>query len=356
MQEQQRLKKEAEDKPAAEEAERERIEREKAAAAARKKRKTIMAIAVILAIAAIAGALLYTKVLLPKQKYDRAMELLSSGKYDEAYVLLGEIGELEAIKQSEFDRAEKMISSGDYKGAYQLFSSMDDKDSAERADKLLQEHWGEFNMNAAPGDVVVFGSYEQDNNTANGAEAIEWQVLTRENDRLLVISKYALDCQRYTLDWQPYNTKRTDVTWETCSLRKWLNDTFLNASFSVEEQAMIPTVTVSADKNPDYSTSPGSSTKDQIFLLSIPEVRRYFGSDEARKCVLTAYAIARGAYTNDTYSVSGKATCQWWLRSPGDIDFYAANVFNDGSVDSSGRNVCQDNVAVRPVLWIDLGS
>ena len=164
-----------------------------------------------------------------------------------------------------------------------------------------------------------------------------------------MISKYALDCQ-------PYNKKYTNVTWETCSLRKWLNDTFLNAAFSKEEQAMISTMTVSADKNPDYSTSPGSSTQDQIFLLSIPEVKRYFSSDEERRCVPTAYAIAQGAHTSNNYSVGGKATCWWWLRSPGLNSNGAAGVDDVGSVGSNGFYVSYFNVAVRPALWINLAS
>ena len=197
------------------------------------------------------------------------------------------------------------------------------------------------------GNTVSFGTYEQDNNIANGKEEIEWVVLATEGDRSLVISKYALDCQ-------PYNTKYTNVTWETCSLRKWLNDTFLNAAFSKEEQAMISTMTVSADKNPDYSTSPGSSTQDQIFLLSIPEVKRYFSSDEERRCVPTAYAIAQGAGTSNNYSVGGKATCWRWLRSPGYSSHSAANVNYGGSVRSSGYNVNDDIGAVRPAMWIEL--
>ena len=56
------------------------------------------------------------------------------------------------------------------------------------------------------GDIITFGSYEQDNNTLNGKENIEWLVLAKEDDRILVTSKYALDCQQY-------NTEYTGVTW-----------------------------------------------------------------------------------------------------------------------------------------------
>ena len=195
----------------------------------------------------------------------------------------------------------------------------------------------------------MFGSYEQDNHTADGKEDVEWIVLAREGDRILVISRYALDCQ-------PYNATNTDVTWETCSLRDWLNGTFLNAAFSAEERGMIPTVTVSADRNPRHSTSPGNATQDQVFLLSITEANEYFSSDTARQCRGTAYCYAQGAYQNDD------GNCSWWLRSPGEDSNHAARFAcnswisrSDGYVDDYGSYVYYD-YAVRPALWIDLGS
>ncbi len=199
------------------------------------------------------------------------------------------------------------------------------------------------------GDAITFGHYEQDNNTANGAEPIEWQVLAREGNRILVISRYALDCQ-------PYNNSFMNVTWESCTLRSWLNGRFLRAAFTSEEQAVIPTVTVNADRNPDYSTSPGNSTTDRVFLLSITEAKQYFISDEARKCAPTAYAIAHGAYVSSTYKVDGNGTCLWWLRSPGHNSYHAPNVDIDGSVLTHGFLVNYDNYGVRPALWIDLES
>ena len=180
-------------------------------------------------------------------------------------------------------------------------------------------------------------------------ESIEWQVLAREAGRMLVISKYALDCQEY-------NTSYTNVTWETCSLRKWLNGTFLSAAFSSEEQSSIISSTVTADKNPSHRTSPGNNTTDKVFLLSITEANKYFGSDKARRCAPTDYAIAQEAYTSGNYSTGGRATCWWWLRSPGSYSMHAAYVNYDGSVGHGGHGVFSHSGAVRPALWINLGS
>lgn len=204
---------------------------------------------------------------------------------------------------------------------------------------------------ASVGDYVLFGKYEQDNNTSNGKEDIEWLVLANENDKLLIISKCGLDCQQY-------NEFYTSVTWEACSLRKWLNESFISNAFSSEEQNQIQNTTVTADKNPQYDISPGNDTTDKVFLLSITEVNKYFSSDDARKCVPTAYAIAQGAYTfhGRSYLLDGKATCVWWLRSPGAYSDHAAVVFGNGSVQRVGDYVSHAIYAVRPAMWINRGS
>lgn len=116
---------------------------------------------------------------------------------------------------------------------------------------------------------------------------------------LLLVSKQALDCQQY-------NSTYTDVTWENCSLRKWMNGTFLNNAFSAEEQAQIQNANVSADKNPEYSTNPGNATTDKVFLLSITEAEKYFSYDYARQCKPTKYVIANGGDVN-----SDNGNC-WW--------------------------------------------
>ena len=189
-------------------------------------------------------------------------------------------------------------------------------------------------------NTIRFGRYVQKKN--GSPEPIEWQVLERKNGRILVISKYALDCQ-------PYNTSLENVTWETCSLRKWLNETFVNNAFNMEEQKKIVSSKVMADKNPRFGTSPGNNTTDKVFLLSITEVNKYFNSEKARECQGTAYCYAQGAYKAGN-------NCWWWLRSPGNDSNYATYVDDGGSVNHNGDSVSHGKDAVRPALWIDLES
>lgn len=283
------------------------IAREKA-----EKRRKILAITTPIICIAIVVGILLNYVIIPNGKYNNAIAFIDAGNNVEAY--------------------EALISLDGYKDSSDIASSIYDK--LNNVEKLKV---------AKTGDYVFFGAYEQDNNNSNGKEAIEWLVLDIKDGKTLLISKYALDSKQY-------NTSSTDVTWESCTLRKWLNSDFLNAAFSADERTMIPTVTVSADKNPEYSTSPGNETQDQVFLLSITEANKYFTSDSARVCKPTAYALVNGPYESDS------GNCWWWLRSPGGLQYRAAHVDHYGGVNESGSYVIYSNVAVRPALWINLDS
>lgn len=309
---------------------------------AKKKAKKIAIIAAPIVCVCIVFVIVLTTVIIPKQeyskKYSEAMEMIESGDYEAGYAILEELGENETIQSNKYDRAVKCIETGEYQAACILLDGLEYKDSTEK----LQSIKPLLLAKAKPGDTVFLGTYEQDNNTSNGKEDIAWLVLEVKDGKALVVSKYALDCKQY-------NTSNTDVTWETCTLRKWLNNDFINAAFSSYEKAMIPTVTVSADKN---STNPGNATQDQVFLLSITEANKYFGSDSARQCKPTDYAFANGAYFN---SVNGN--CWWWLRSPGVTQYSAhsaAYVHSSGGVYESGSDVDIGTSAVRPAMWISI--
>ena len=193
------------------------------------------------------------------------------------------------------------------------------------------------------GDTVTFGRYEQDGDESNGPEDIEWIVLEvgleGSEARAVLISKYGLAAR-------PYNETKADVTWETCTLRAWLNGDFLNGAFYSAEQAQLQTVTVTADKNPSFDTDPGRDTQDRVYLLSINEANQYFASDADRICMPTPAAVADGAWTNDA------GACPWWLRSPGSVQIYAARVDCDGGV--GGNYVHVDVDVVRPVVVVRL--
>ncbi|MCR4892296.1 MAG: DUF6273 domain-containing protein [Lachnospiraceae bacterium] len=197
------------------------------------------------------------------------------------------------------------------------------------------------------GEIISLGQYEQDSDSSNGAEAIEWIVLTREGDKALVTSKYVLDCHKF-------NSEQTDVTWEDCSLRYWLNGEFASTAFSAEERARIQTRTVVNDDNTEYKNSfGGNDTEDGIFLLSLNEAKMYFSENEARMCPPTAYALSQGAVLSNVFSPSGEGT-RWWLRSPGFDNGSASYVNIDGTIDHHGFIVRTGDCGVRPAMWIQM--
>lgn len=104
----------------------------------------------------------------------------------------------------------------------------------------------------------------------------------------------------------------------------------------------------------EHITYGGNITQDQIFLLSVDEVNKYFNSDEERMCGTTDYAMVQGAVANYNYKVDGKSTCYWCLRTPGSSQLKASDIFSGGAVNMDGHGVDFIGSAVRPAMWINL--
>jgi len=331
-----------------------------------RKKKTMTIAAIVLAVAAcVAGWFVVTRVI-PENKYQQAWTLRENGKYDEAIAAFEELGEYSDAKaqitETKYQQATNLNAFGKYDEAYAIYVTLTgykdvdklltEDDNIVAVIKALEARDAKFTV----GNYVTFGEYPQ---TTAGEDMtpIEWLVLARDGDKALLISRYGLDAQ-------PYNKDHTSVTWETCTLRTWLNGTFYNKAFSSAEQAAILTTNVDNSKNQCYSgwsTSSGNNTQDKVFLLSYAEANKYFGvtydnsSNTKSRVAPTAYAIAQGAWT----SYSNKTTDStyagwWWLRSPGTYQDYAAIVYFVGSLDFN--YVDSDSGSVRPALWVNLES
>ncbi|MBQ0027410.1 MAG: hypothetical protein KBS96_02290 [Lachnospiraceae bacterium] len=98
-------------------------------------------------------------------------------------------------------------------------------------------------------------------------------MLTKEDNKILVISKYGLDVK-------PFNIEYTGIGWGNCSLRKWLNEDFFDYSFDEEEKSSICVGYTVKDDSRDF-----------MFLLSTVECNKYFGTNVDRKCHATAMWI-----------------------------------------------------------------
>ena len=206
------------------------------------------------------------------------------------------------------------------------------------AEDVIKEEETEIELNGPyeTGDTIVFGKYEQDGDLSNDKESIEWIVLDVKDNKILVISQYALADKKYQEGDGP-------STWEASSLRAWLNSTFIEDAFSEKERGKILDSSVPADPNPDYETDPGSNTTDKVFILSIQELEQYLSSDEERICI-----AAKGS---KVVNFDGK--CFWWARNPGHSQLFAVLVGSDGKFSEYGYFAI-DKHAVRPAMWIEI--
>ncbi len=226
------------------------------------------------------------------------------------------------------------------------------------------------NISGGQADNIYFGTYKQssDGNSGYNTDPIKWRVLSNAGGQLFLLSDQNLDVFQYHKEYE-------SVTWETSTMRSWLNgydasknnggdsgtdysgDNFLNTAFSSKEQGAIADTTVVNDNNPDYSTAGGNNTTDKIFLLSIAEARnnQYFTDDNSRIATNTAYVAGGGKIgTTGMYGVG--AADYWWLRSPGNYADDAADVPYGGGVDSHGNTVDIVRLAVRPAFNLNLNS
>lgn len=198
-----------------------------------------------------------------------------------------------------------------------------------------------FGREVAKGDIVSFGVYEQDADTDNGAEAVEWIVLDVKEDRALILSEECLDVRTY-------HDTYVDVTWAESEVRGWLNKEFLNALLTKEEQGYVATTKVTTPDNEDFATLGGEDTDDKVFLLSIDEADTYFVNNTERIAAPTKYAVSKGAYKSD------KGTTWWWLRSPGETQRDAADVYTDGNIMRDGYFATNRIFSIRPAMWVNI--
>lgn len=213
----------------------------------------------------------------------------------------------------------------------------------------MNTYAAEKNREIAIGSIVTFGSYEQDNDPEDGSEPLEWIVLDQKEDRVLLLSRYVIDCKEY-------HSANTDITWENCDLRDWLNHEFFRTAFSEKQQEQIMETEVKNSDNEWYDTYGGNDTCDRVFLLSIEEVGKYTGSDQEREAIATKYVQEQGVWSDD-----GDETAYWWLRTPGYGTNSVVFVYNRGDVNTYGGGVTDygyytlsRTVGVRPALWVKL--
>ena len=184
--------------------------------------------------------------------------------------------------------------------------------------------------NLQPGDEVVFGNWDMDEDEMKEAEPIYWRVLRQSEGKTLLVSKYVFAGIQY-------HETSSDITWEEWDLRKWLNNDFYVTAFPDEVQKHIALTTIENHDNALYGTIGGADTSDRVFLLSIEEAETLFTDDLDRRALLPPRDYMTGAYG---------------LRSPGFFQSMAAFVDSSGKIKGEGSFLNQISF-IRPALWVE---
>ena len=195
-------------------------------------------------------------------------------------------------------------------------------------------------IDVVPGDVLTLGTY--------AGKSLDWKVLDVSGTKAFLLSTKAVKDVKY------HDIEEVTVTWGECSLRKWLNGSFLTTAFSKDEQAAILTTTVDngADQgNPVWPNSGSGNTKDKIFLLSYAEFKRYVEGSDFSICE-TAYSTKPGEDIRVKLLDNGTEAAFWWLRSPGANGKQAAYINFAGECFSNYATNWY--ISARPAMWVDL--
>ncbi|MBO4318771.1 MAG: hypothetical protein J5855_10955, partial [Mailhella sp.] len=153
-----------------------------------------------------------------------------------------------------------------------------------------------------PGQAVQFGTWQ--------GKALRWHVIDVQGGRAMIMADEAVDKM-------PYHEECVPVTWETCSLRKWLNGEFYTEAFTDAEKQRIAEADVPADRNPQADTDPGNATRDKVFLLSLEEFNRLLMTRTMKE-----WRVCK--------KPGGDGGVYCWLRTPGCSPHLTAGVFKGG--------------------------
>ena len=239
-----------------------------------------------------------------------------------------------------YSRAMNYLDAGDYVSAYKILSKLNYKDSKEIAMNIKTKSSIQSIRKARTGDVITFGTYEQDADLDNGNEDIEWIVLDEQNGNKLLLSKNILSLR------QMNPVKNISITWEDCEMRTWLNDSFLNSAFTEEDQSYMLTTAVTPDI--DGLEISANTTKDILFLLKIREADLYLSSNNIRSGP-TAFARTQGNTKLDVNDKNDSEYWYWWTDTRCESGFVLIDPYGtaDQNTDMNTFN------GVRPAVWIN---
>lgn len=180
-------------------------------------------------------------------------------------------------------------------------------------------------------ELVEFGKYED--------EIIQWKVIDSRSDGVLLWSTHCVTAHPY------HYSSEDEVSWETCELRKWLNQDFYEKVFSPEEKKHI--------KKTVLENNDCENTTDKIFMLSAKDINDYDLWGEDIVGYPSQNAVEEGIFVNSgSFESSAQGTTWYWLRGNYEREpYYNADVMTSKGDISYNIEVVDDTIGVRVALW-----
>lgn len=284
----------------------------------------------IVVVIAVTGIKQYTDKL---EIYKRAVYTDADGKTalleDEDYYRdLRALGDFKDSKElcNEYDysKAVHYISAGNKGKAYEKLLRLSYYESGYKdVDQLITKIEKEVPVvkvqELEEGDTFEFGFYEQDNDTSNGKEPIEWIIISKEDGVIHAMSKYVLDVHPFF-----------EAEGKHLFVNNWLSTTFKENAFTADELEHVSRICVL--QKDDF--------RDKYQNYIFPEV--------SLETEFTDYARSLNPDEDQYY---------WYMTRIDDYD--EAPVF---SVDNTRPNTsgawfleektATENHGVRPTIWL----
>lgn len=210
------------------------------------------------------------------------------------------------------------------------------------------------------GDVVIMGNYAHQDSEVLYEDAdgnkydiwsipVKWLVLDKVDGKALLLALYNVDVIAFD------EGKQEKTTWETSTLRSWLNGKFRESAFDEKEQECIAETVVRAEANPLYGTEGGVDSRDFIFVLSVEETERYLKKIEERKTQIEPPVNKEKIDWSEDIPIADTTDFYgWWLRTPGENEKRMAYVSGFGEIHLEGALAGDSWTSVRPAMWVDL--
>ncbi len=280
------------------------------------KRRFILLAFILIIIAGITGNILASKtggyhLALGKALHTLGLENKAKDEYLIAYNDYENKEAYDIYVQTKLKELDEYIADANWTDATDACKKLKDMEYTDFEDKLVLV---EKNLmaNADFGDKVYFGGED-------------WFLADRIGSRCLLIKKNAITPDAELV----FSDSSANTSWESSSMRRYLNSVYFGESFSEKEKELIIESTIKADINNVYKGVKVNDTKDKVFLLSVDELNRYTD------------------YINKT-TKSG-----WWTRTPGANEGTLVFVDINKKILYYGYEMTEESIKMKPIIWVD---